>query len=108
MTRTCPFILLLLLLAAARAGAEPHADHGDAATMPHIRTTSDRLRSMIRDGIRSSPAFQALVDRLEASDVVVYVEPERRPVAGLDRRPPFLSAARRVRSPVRRGGVPSP
>ena len=45
-----------------------------AAAPSHIRTTSAALRTLIAAGIERSPTFRALVDQLEASDVVVYVD----------------------------------
>jgi hypothetical protein len=44
-----------------------------AASPSHIRTTSAPLQTLIAAGIARSPTFHALVDQLEASDVVVYV-----------------------------------
>jgi hypothetical protein len=38
-----------------------------------IRSTDRRLRMLLDDGMRSSPTLRALVARLSASDVVVYL-----------------------------------
>ena len=41
---------------------------------PPIRSTDRHLRALIDDGVRTSPTLRALVERLDASDVVVYVQ----------------------------------
>ena len=43
---------------------------------PPIRSTDRRLRSLLEDGVRNSPTLRALVARLHASDVVVYLQCE--------------------------------
>ena len=40
----------------------------------HIRTTDPRLIRLVRDGVRTSETFRRLVDRLNRSDVVVYLD----------------------------------
>ena len=49
-----------------------------------IRSTDRRLRMLLDDGLRSSPTLRALVARLSASDVVVYLRCDgpTEPVAG--------------------------
>jgi hypothetical protein len=41
-----------------------------------IRSTDRRLRSLLEQGLRMSPTLRALVARLHASDVVVYLQCE--------------------------------
>jgi hypothetical protein len=41
----------------------------------HVRTTDRYMRRLIADGIDRSPTLFALVARLEATDVIVYIEP---------------------------------
>ena len=73
MTLTPARILSLLLflfstpssLTAQTSNDDPHK---------HIRTTDRRLLRLLRDGVRGSDTFRRLVDRLRASDVVVYLE----------------------------------
>ena len=60
-----PIAVLLLTI-----GAPPRPA---AASPSHIRTTSAPLQTLIAAGIARSPTFHKLVDQLEASDVVVYV-----------------------------------
>jgi hypothetical protein len=42
----------------------------------HVRATEPRIRFLIATGLARSPTFRTLVARLDASDVVVYVEPK--------------------------------
>ena len=60
-------LILVLFPALAFASHEPNR-------VSHIRTKYPALHTLINDGARQSAAFQALVTRLEASDVVVYLE----------------------------------
>jgi hypothetical protein len=46
----------------------------DSPRRPPIRSTDRRLRSLLEDGVRLSPTLRALVARLRASDVVVYLQ----------------------------------
>jgi predicted transcriptional regulator len=39
----------------------------------HLRPQDDRLTQLLRDGSSRSATFKALVDRIEASNVIVYV-----------------------------------
>jgi hypothetical protein len=40
----------------------------------HVRTTDKGLHALLRTGYRHSPTFAALLQRLEQSDVYVYIE----------------------------------
>ena len=55
-----------------------------------IRSTDPRLRLLLEEGLRHSPTLRALVARLHASDVVVYL---RCDVAGPNGRLTFVSSA---------------
>src|SRR2546422_1551246 len=63
------FLIAILLVIAARAltAADP------LVALTHIRPTSPELQSLVDEGIERSPAFRALVAKLEASNVIVYV-----------------------------------
>src|SRR5262245_61632110 len=41
----------------------------------HVRSTNEYVIGLVRDGYERSPAFRALVDTLERSNVVVLVQP---------------------------------
>jgi hypothetical protein len=47
-----------------------------AERQARVRTTDTRLRRLVDQGARESPTFRTLVDRLNASDVVVYLHCE--------------------------------
>jgi len=59
-----------------------------------VRTTDQRLSAAVDLGLRDSPTFRELVNRINVSDVVVYVtaDAETRLPPGLDGRLTFLSA----------------
>ena len=40
---------------------------------PHLRTTEPALAAAIATGTQQSPAFEALVDHLDASDLIVHI-----------------------------------
>jgi hypothetical protein len=64
------FALGVLVLVASIAGGQEPRDGG------HVRTMDARLRVEINEGMARSSAFRDLVTRLDASDVIVYVEME--------------------------------
>jgi hypothetical protein len=47
------------------------------AALARVRATTAQLASLLRTGQARSPTFRALVDRLEQSEVLVYIEPGR-------------------------------
>jgi hypothetical protein len=67
--------LTLLCLLVATPSLSMAADSiTESPRRPPIRSTDRRVRSLLEDGLRSSPTLRALVARLHASDVVVYVQ----------------------------------
>jgi hypothetical protein len=46
-----------------------------SAETPHVRTTDAQMAQLIAQGQAHSASFRALVDALNRSDVIVYVEP---------------------------------
>jgi hypothetical protein len=66
-------LLLLLFSTPSSLTAQTFTDDG-ARAHKHIRTTDRRLLRLLRDGVRGSDTFRRLVDRIRASDVVVYLE----------------------------------
>lgn len=79
-----------ICLLAATAAAQPAAS--DPARDPRIRTTDRRLRQHLEEGIRRSLTFRSLVERLNQSDTVVYLQPDARPLPGVDGRLTFVAA----------------
>jgi hypothetical protein len=63
-------VLFVLTISSRALTAETIAE----ARRPHIRTTDQRLLRLVRDGVRTSETFRRLVDRLNRSDVVVYLD----------------------------------
>ena len=88
MTPTRAIAALLLLSLAATPAL---ADDDDPADPPHVRVTERRIRVLFEEGKRSSPTFQALISRLEESDVVVYIEMDRWATTSFAGRLSFLS-----------------
>jgi hypothetical protein len=58
-------MVAMFALAAALTGQIPHD--------PHVRTTEQKVTTLIDLGLAESATFRHLVDQLNASDVVVYV-----------------------------------
>lgn len=69
--RTLALLCLLVATPSLSIAAESIAD-----VRPPIRSTDRRLRSLLEEGVRTSPTLRALVARLHASDVVVYLQCE--------------------------------
>ena len=49
---------------------------GANAWSGNIRASDDELVALLEDGIKRSPTFKGLVDRLAKSDVILYVRPD--------------------------------
>ena len=86
--------LAALLLAAALPSIAAASTPADGAAF-HLRTTDLELRLAIDDGMRESPTFRALVQRLTGSDIIVYVCRWHRR-AGADGRLTFVVGGRRL------------
>ena len=63
--------LLLIVLSLFVAASSTFASEGGNG--PRIRPQDDRITAMLAAGVARSASFRALVDRIEASDVYVYV-----------------------------------
>ena len=65
------------LIAAAlmvQVEAADQAGPREAARNAHVRTEDPAVSILVEEGVRRSPTFRALIDELETSDVVVYVD----------------------------------
>ena len=71
-TWTLAFLFLLTIIPPTAASAQTVID-------PHIRSSEPELLAALAQGARVSPTLQRLLDRLESSDVVVYLMFDRRP-----------------------------
>jgi hypothetical protein len=49
---------------------------GANAWAGNIRASDEELVALLEDGLRRSPTFKGLVDRLSKSDVILYVRPD--------------------------------
>jgi hypothetical protein len=83
--------MLLCLLVATPSLSMAAESIAEAPRRPSIRSTDRRLRSLLEDGLRTSPTLRALVARLHASDVVVYLQCNG--PSGPDGRLTFLTTA---------------
>jgi hypothetical protein len=85
-------IAILTLCGITRVTAESIVD--PLPQCCQVRTTDRRISAAVEAGLRASSTFRDLVDRINTSDVVVYVIAESSDMpAGLDGRLTFVSAA---------------
>jgi hypothetical protein len=97
--RSLLLFCLLIATPSLSMAAEPITE---GPRRPPIRSTDRRLRSLLEEGLRTSPTLRALVARLRASDVVVYLQCEG--PGAPDGRLTFLSSAGGYRYVVVRMG----
>ena len=90
MTRTRRLALLFILLL---IGPSLGTAVGGPDTYERIRTTDARLAALVDEGVQGSPTFRRLVERLEDSDVVVYLLCEGDARSRIGGRLTFVSAA---------------
>ena len=83
--RLASFVLVIVLVTSTPIRADPIPG-------PRLRIPDQRLLPVVQTGREQSPSFRALVDRLETTDVVVYVQCARLR-SQLDGELTFLSAA---------------
>lgn len=89
--------LALALAVPASASSEPLAGKRPDHLGLHVRGATPKVKALIDEGIRRSPSFKALVERLNRSDVVVYINVTRDLPVGLDGRLAFMTSAGSVR-----------
>jgi hypothetical protein len=92
MTRSVARSLPLFLLLFLRLAAPAAADDLDDEPKPRLRTSDRATRALVERGLAQSPSLRQLVDQLERTDVVVYVQCGRLR-AGIDGQLTFVSAA---------------
>jgi hypothetical protein len=64
----------------------------DSSPVPHLRTESKEMRALVDETAQRSPTFRTLVDRLDHTDVIVYVRNQLFTRTMLDGRIGLLSA----------------
>ncbi|MBI2188485.1 MAG: hypothetical protein HYU37_15400 [Acidobacteria bacterium] len=87
-TRVVFLLSIVLLLIPSFSSADIVTDPVD---MPNVRITEPWLRQLYQAGLAGSPTFRSLVERLEDSDVVVYLQTDPRALLGVAGRLTFLS-----------------
>jgi hypothetical protein len=97
--RTCAFCVLTAL---AFTPAPPLAAAPIDITAPdplgaHVRALTPKMKEVIEVGRRRSATFRSLIDKLNSSDVIVYLENTGTLPTGLDGRLMFLTSAGGVR-----------
>jgi hypothetical protein len=65
-----PIVVSFLTVASASGGASD-------STLARVRSTEHAMSEIIRTGAARSPTFRHLVQTLERSDLIVYVEPSK-------------------------------
>lgn len=65
--------VVLVVLCTGLVGSQ--AEAAEAGVSERIRPTAAYMAAYLRDGVANSSTFRALVTRLDASDVIVYVIP---------------------------------
>jgi hypothetical protein len=75
---------MVMVAALFTVGGVVHAKDGQAdrdvsadSTSPHVRTDHPVLATLIREGIDRSPTFRRLVDAIQTTDGVIYIEQGR-------------------------------
>ena len=86
LSRVASLLFLITLVPSAPIRADP------VPRQPRLRLTDSRLEQVAGHGRRQSPSFRALLDQLEETDIVVYVECARLP-ARVDGQLTFVAAA---------------
>lgn len=70
----CLSVLLLVLTLFRPATAAPDPVVWEKVGGPRVRPVNARIATLLLDGLRRSPALVQLIDQIEASDVIVYLE----------------------------------
>jgi hypothetical protein len=70
----CLPVLLLVFALARPVNAEPVTSIMWRAGGPRIRPNDNRVATLLLDGLRRSPSLATLVERIEANNVIVYLE----------------------------------
>ncbi|MBI2189008.1 MAG: hypothetical protein HYU37_18060 [Acidobacteria bacterium] len=83
------FVVFVTSATEATAAAGPARITAEAR---RVRTFEPHLRDLLEEGLRISATLRALVDRLEQSDLVVYVMSDPRPVRRVDGRLTLMAA----------------
>lgn len=92
LTRRFHYAAIVAAAAIVSTGAA-RADEPETTFETHIRALSPALRSMVDESAERSPSFRALVDQIDASNVIVYLNYNLFRTQNIDGRLTFLGAA---------------
>ena len=67
-------LLSMMLVVGLTSGLQAPTDEGGVITLRRLRSVDASIRATIEEGCRRSPVFAALVQDVERSNFVVYVE----------------------------------
>ncbi len=91
--RTAVWAGLLLALCSISPAAGESLLIDVPVSQTQVRTLDQRLAQLLNDGVRTSATLRSLVERINLSDVVVYVRCDAAPIAGVAGRLTFVGAA---------------
>jgi len=83
--------VLLICLALLMTPRPSPAESVAVIDKPNIRITDPWLRQLFAAGMSTSPTLRSLVERLDGTDVVVYLQPDPHGSTGIAGRLTFLS-----------------
>jgi len=86
--RLLSFASLLLLLASPAPAQETSAQ-----SYTHIRTAKTQLRAVMSSGMHVSPTLRTIVEQIESSDVIAYVDLHLLTAPGVAAQTQFVNAA---------------
>jgi hypothetical protein len=87
-------------VSAGENSGEDNTENNTLSTVqssPHVRIEDKRLRDVLTQASETSPTLQALIARLESSDVVAYVQYDPQPRSRTSGQLTFLSMAAGLR-----------
>lgn len=87
------FVFACSPIAAAPAHAQSREPSLAVVDGPHLRADGVEPRALVADAVDRSPTFRSLVDRVEGSDLIVYVRMEHFSSSRLEGRIGFVAGA---------------
>ncbi len=90
-----------ILLAVVVAAHPAYPQEAEAVSVRHVRAGDQKAAALLRLGVTASPTFRLLLDTLEHSDLIVYVETGPMSLPGQLQLAAVASGCRYVRVSVR-------
>ncbi len=91
--RAAALVLACGAIAVAPAHAQPREPAPAGVDRPHLRADGVEPRALVADAADRSATFRSLVDRIEASDLIVYVRMQHFSSSRLEGRIGFVAGA---------------